>query len=268
LSQTTTSSTWYTDFFTELPNEFWRRAVPADAAAQEIDYVQRELGLAPGSRVLDAPCGSGRHVLELAARGHRVTGVDISAEAVAHARRAADAAGLEVELRRADVREVPHDGSFDAALCLGNSAGYLDTAGTREQFAALAAAVRPGGGLVLDYAAVAESFLPGFDGASRTLRAGDVVMETVFEYDAARSRALSHSRFTRGTEVVEATAVHHVRTSGQVVELLVEAGFVDVRLHAGPDGEPYRLGSGRLLLSARRSAAPASPPQPAGSSTA
>lgn len=249
----TVSTTWYTDFFTELPNEFWRRAVPPGAAAEEIDYVERELRPARGARVLDAPCGSGRHVLELAARGYRVTGVDISAEAIAHARRAADAAGAEVELRRADVRDVPRDGSFDVAVCLGNSVGYLDTAGTRAQLAALAAAVRPGGGLVVDYGAAAESLLPGYDeGAPRTMRGGDVVVDATTEYDVARSRSLSHYRFRRGTEVVEATAVHHVRTSGHLVEMLGEAGFVDARLHAGPDGTSYGIGAGRLLLSARR----------------
>ena len=247
------SPTWYTDFFTELPNEFWRRAVPPGAAAEEIDFAERELGLVPGSRVLDAPCGSGRHVLELAARGYRATGVDISAEAVDHARRAAAAAGLAVELRRADMREVPRDGSFDAVLCLGNSVGYLDTAGTRELVAAFAGAVRPGGGLVVDYSAAAETVLPAFAGAPRTMRAGDVVVDATTEYDLPRSRLLSHYRFTRGSEVVESTAVHHVRTCAQIGELLADAGFTDIRLHAAPDGTPYALGGARLLVTAHPS---------------
>ena len=29
---------WYDDFFTELPNAFWRAAVPPDATAAEIDF--------------------------------------------------------------------------------------------------------------------------------------------------------------------------------------------------------------------------------------
>ena len=54
-------SAWYADFFTELPNEFWRRAVPPEATTAEVDFVEERLGLAPGSRVVDVPCGSGRH---------------------------------------------------------------------------------------------------------------------------------------------------------------------------------------------------------------
>nr|WP_255356895.1 hypothetical protein [Kibdelosporangium sp. MJ126-NF4]CEL21371.1 hypothetical protein [Kibdelosporangium sp. MJ126-NF4]CTQ96062.1 hypothetical protein [Kibdelosporangium sp. MJ126-NF4] len=36
-------STWYRTFFTDLPNEFWRRLAPDPAA--EIDFVERRLRL-------------------------------------------------------------------------------------------------------------------------------------------------------------------------------------------------------------------------------
>jgi hypothetical protein len=57
--------TWYTDFFTDLANNFWRGAVHPSQTSAEIDFV---VGLAPGLRVLDAPCRSGRHSIELARR--------------------------------------------------------------------------------------------------------------------------------------------------------------------------------------------------------
>jgi SAM-dependent methyltransferase len=243
---------WFDGFFTELPNEFWRRAVPAEMTAAEIDFVARHLGLAPGARVLDVPCGSGRHTLALAARGYRVTGVDLSTEAIAYARRAAADAGLPATFVQADMRDVPHDAAFDAAVCLGNSFGYLDLPGTRTFVAALAAAVRPGGGLVVDLPTAAEAILPGYRDDPREMRVGDITVEATTEYDVARSRQLSHYRFVRGAEVVAATAVHHVRTVEQVTDLLDAAGFGDVALFDGPGGEPYALGASRLLLTARR----------------
>jgi len=100
--------------------------------------------------------------------------MDISTEAIGYARRAAADAHLDVELVEADMREVPRDGSFDAAVCMGNSFGYLDLAGTREFIAALAGAVRPGGGLVIDFNATAETVLPGYRGEPRTIRTGDI----------------------------------------------------------------------------------------------
>ncbi|MBN6040564.1 bifunctional 2-polyprenyl-6-hydroxyphenol methylase/3-demethylubiquinol 3-O-methyltransferase UbiG [Amycolatopsis sp. 195334CR] len=244
------SSTWYVDFFTELPNEFWRRAVPPETTVQEIDFLEQNLGLTPRSRILDVPCGSGRHSLELARRGHRVTGVDLSAEAIGHARRAA--AGLDVEFVQADMREIPRDAGFDAVLCLGNSFGYLELDGLREFAAALGAAVRPGGGLVVDFGSAAESILPGYRAEPRTLRTGDITVLATSEYDVAGSRVFSRYRFSRGGEEVDVTAIHHVYTVAQLVDLLSGNGFIGIELFGGPAGEAYELGSGRLLLTARR----------------
>lgn len=246
------SSAWYADFFTELPNEFWRRAVPPEATQLEVDFIERQLELVSGSRIVDVPCGSGRHSLALAARGHQLTGLDISVEAIGFANKAAETAGLEIDFRVGDMRSVPRDGSFDDALCLGNSFGYLDITGTREFLAALADAVRPGGGLVIDFSAAAESILPGFTGESRHLQTGDITVDATTEYDIDGSRLISGYRFSRGPEVVEVTAIHHLYTVAHLGQLLGDAGFTDISRFGGVGGEPFELGSGRLLLSARR----------------
>jgi 2-polyprenyl-3-methyl-5-hydroxy-6-metoxy-1,4-benzoquinol methylase len=246
------ASAWYADFFTELPNEFWRRAAAPHLTAADVAFVQDRLGLAPGSRLLDVPCGSGRHSLALAALGHRVTGVDISAEAVGHARRAAQRQGLDVRFVVADMRDIPRTGDFDAVLCLGNSFGYLEPADLVVFVAATAAALRPGGGLVVDFNAAAESVLPGFTGQDRVMRTGDITVEAGTEYDVAASRLLSRYTFIRGEERLTATAVHHVYTSGHLGALLRDGGFTDVTLSGGPDGAPFQVGGDRLLITARR----------------
>ncbi len=51
---------WYARFFTELPNEFRRRAVPPEDTAGEVDFIEGRLGLRCSARMLDLPCGSGR----------------------------------------------------------------------------------------------------------------------------------------------------------------------------------------------------------------
>jgi len=246
------SSTWYEDFFTELPNEFWRRVATPEMTTADLDFVESHLALTSGSRILDVPCGSGRHSIALAQRGHRVTGFDISAEAIEHARRTATDTGLDVGFEQADMRGIPRSGSFDAAVCLGNSFGYLDIEGTRQFVAALAGAIRPGGGLVLDFSATAETVLPGFTGEPRTMRTGDIVVETTTEYDVTASRLISHYDFTRGAERLSTTAIHHVYTCAHIGQLLSDAGFVDIQRFGGPDSAPYSLGSSRLLLTARR----------------
>lgn len=75
--------------------------------------------LPEGGRVLDIGVGQGRHALELAARGFRVTGIDPSAEAIGQCRAAAAERGLELELIHGDVFEYAPEARFDAILCFG-----------------------------------------------------------------------------------------------------------------------------------------------------
>lgn len=86
--------------------------------AAEIDFLIAELGLPPGSAILDVGCGTGRHSVGLAKRGYRMTGVDLSNGMLAQANKAADDAGVAVTLIHADATRMTFDDQFDAALCL------------------------------------------------------------------------------------------------------------------------------------------------------
>jgi SAM-dependent methyltransferase len=242
---------WYETFFTALPNEFWRRAAPDPQ--DDIAFLTARLDVPRGARVVDVPCGSGRHSLALAALGYRVTGYDISQEAIDHARRRAAEAGLDATFRRAEMRDLPPSRDADLALCLGNSLGYLPEPGLHDFLAAIAGTLRPGGGLGLDFNATAESVLPGLSGETRAMHAGDISVEASAQYDVLGSRLLSHYRFQQRDAVVEATALHHVYTCAHLIALLEAAGFADVRCYDGLSGEQFRLGAGRLVVTAVRS---------------
>jgi len=86
--------------------------------AFEIDFLIDELGLPEGSAILDVGCGTGRHSVGLAIRGYRMTGIDLSNGMLAEARKAAEAAGVTVELIHADATRMTFDRPFDAAICL------------------------------------------------------------------------------------------------------------------------------------------------------
>jgi 2-polyprenyl-3-methyl-5-hydroxy-6-metoxy-1,4-benzoquinol methylase len=109
-------------------------------------------GVEPGSRVLDAGCGTGRYALELARQGFRVDGMDSSADLVAVAEDSAAAAGLahRPAFAVADLRHLQAPVEYDGVLCRG-VLNDLRTDDERDQaLHGLAAALRPGGVLVLD----------------------------------------------------------------------------------------------------------------------
>ena len=108
-------------------------------------FVVKEVaGLVPG-RALDLACGEGRNAVWLARRGWSVTAVDWSAVGLAKARELG--AGLDVAWVRADVLAWPApQAAFDLVLV---AYIHLPAADRADLLARAAAAVAPGGSLVL-----------------------------------------------------------------------------------------------------------------------
>ena len=94
-----------------------RRAAAGENVHGEADFIE-SLGVAS---VLDAGCGTGRVGRELAERGLDVVGVDIDAEMLATARRAAP----DVSWRLADLADIRLERSFDAVVMAGNVMIFL-----------------------------------------------------------------------------------------------------------------------------------------------
>jgi ubiquinone/menaquinone biosynthesis C-methylase UbiE len=105
------------EFFDGHAPEYMKNEFTKNTLA-EVDFIIEELSLAKGCLILDIGCGTGRHAVELARRGYRITGVDISSGMLAEAKKAAERAGVQVEWIQADAARFELNKTFDAALCL------------------------------------------------------------------------------------------------------------------------------------------------------
>src|SRR5262245_30920402 len=95
-------SEWWQTFFDADYLRLWAGVTTAEYTAREVEGIWTLCRLAPGSRVLDAPCGWGRIARALAERGADVLGVDQSAELIARAD--AERGGAPVRYLRHDLR--------------------------------------------------------------------------------------------------------------------------------------------------------------------
>ncbi|NUS17502.1 MAG: methyltransferase domain-containing protein, partial [Streptomyces sp.] len=119
------------------------------AQAAKLDLVCRKLDLREGQRLLDVGCGWGSMVLHAAGRyGVRATGITLSVEQAAFARRRVAEAGLagRVEIRVQDYRDVT-DGPYDAVSSIG-MAEHVGSERYLEYARALHGLLRPGGRLL------------------------------------------------------------------------------------------------------------------------
>ncbi|GAA3216898.1 class I SAM-dependent methyltransferase [Actinocorallia longicatena] len=105
--------------------------------------------VAPGARILDAGCGTGRVAIRLAELGHDCTGVDLDASMLAVARKAApELRWFEADLSRLDPDALGFEAGFDLVVAAGNIFPLLAPGTEAETVRRLAGALRDGGLLV------------------------------------------------------------------------------------------------------------------------
>lgn len=121
----------------------------------EVDFVIEELKLQEGSSILDVGCGTGRHAIELAKRGYKVTGIDISSGMLSEARKMAEQANVKVEWIHCDAVKYTPTKTFGAVICLCEGAFGLvgrDEDPLERDLAILqniSDALKPNGGFIL-----------------------------------------------------------------------------------------------------------------------
>jgi 2-polyprenyl-3-methyl-5-hydroxy-6-metoxy-1,4-benzoquinol methylase len=141
---------WYETLFANY-GETYDKEVFTQGTVGEVDFVERELGADCTKRILDIACGTGRHAIELARRGYRVTGFDLSEGQLRRARTKAEAAGVVVDLERRDATEPHFREEFDAAIMFCEGAFPLMETDEKNYAILLhaCAALRPGGKLLM-----------------------------------------------------------------------------------------------------------------------
>jgi SAM-dependent methyltransferase len=246
---------WARDFFTGSFVDLWLRAVGEEQTRAEVDFLEKALRLTPGAKVLDLACGGGRHALELAARGYRVTGVDLSPEFLAVARQRAAERQLSVMWEERPIQDLPWREEFDGAYCLGNSMGGLDDEDVAAFFQGVARALRPGGRFAVDNGTIAECILPNLK-ERFWIPLGDILFLIHNRYDHARSRLEMEFTIIRGGKEEKKSGFQQVYTYRQFCGLLAQAGLGEFEGYSSPGPEPFRLGGHSLTLVSTRPRGP------------
>lgn len=239
---------WWTDFYSGLCLEYVRHARDEEQTRAEARFIHEALGLPTRSRVLDAPCGSGRLALALAELRYDVTAIDQSHQLIRWATGDGTARGLDVEWRTGDLRQLPQAGEFDAAVCFWNSFGYFDDAGNLEFLRAVSRSLKPGGRLALDTPLI-ETMLPAIADEPRVwTRAGDLLALEERGFDHRTGRL--ESTWTFIADDVRETSDMSIRlyTYRELITMLESAGFNEHQAYGDLEFTPFELGAPWLYL--------------------
>jgi ubiquinone/menaquinone biosynthesis C-methylase UbiE len=221
---------WYEELFDNFAERYDREAF-TQGTAGECDFIEREVDHDRSVTILDIGCGTGRHAIELARRGYRVTGVDLSPSQLARAHAKAVAAGVTVNFQLADARALPFENEFGVALILCE--GGFSLMETDEMnyhiLEGAARALRDGGKLILT---ALSALLPLHRSLQESLNQGGNTETTVSGFDLMTFRVRSELTF-RDDAGIEKTLQCDERlfAPSEIRWWLHSAGFGDVAIH-------------------------------------
>ena len=249
---------WWRSHFDDAYFRLHDPLFPEEESRREVAAMLELLGLPQGARVLDLPCGWGRHTTLLAEAGLDAWGADLSPALLAHAHarsRQSPTPNAQSPFIAADLRYLPFkDATFDAVINVYTSLGlFLDD---EEDLRALAEArriLRPRGLFLLEsmhrddviaqYADRDEWALP--DGTEVKVRR---------RFDPVSGISYESLRWRRGEEQGRKSHALRLRTATEMAALLRAAGFEDVEWFGDWDLSPLRRESPRAVAIARREA--------------
>ena len=250
MAQTSSSETWDAFF-----SDFYLRAYAGaarygDGEAQAL-AAARLAGAPDGGDVLDVPCGFGRHCVPLGRAGYRVVGADRSQALLDEARRRAGGARWP-KLVRADYRELPFaDASFDAALNLFSSLGYLGDAEDERALTEIGRILRPDGRLVVE-TMHRDLLIEGFREQDwQLVGEGKLLLEQRTFDPASGVVQTTQTLIDSGGARESRTFSLRVYTATELLAMLERAGFAETRCLGDLDGAAFATGT-RLVIVARK----------------
>ncbi len=247
------SAKWYDEYFDEVYLELYGSGL--DSARHQVGFIVQALGLPPGAAVLDLACGPGRHSLELARLGYRVTGLDRSRPLLEKAEELSRQMGVSVEWVHEDMRTIPETWAarFDAAINVFTSWGYFETDAENEKVLQdVARSLGLGGRFLLDainHEYLIRHFRPT---ASIQTPAGLSVLDET-RFDALSGRVETERRivFPDGRQVDRRMSIR-LFTLAEVRNMLERCGMKVIATYGDFEGLPYDMDSRRMIVVAER----------------
>ena len=140
---------WYEKLFANFASKYDEVSI-VQGTKGECDFLEQEIHYNKDCRILDIGCGTGRHSLEMARRGYKVKGIDLSEAMLNRARKVASEENLDIEFIRQDARKINIENESDLVIMMCEGAfPLMETDEMNYQILQNACrALRPGGKLI------------------------------------------------------------------------------------------------------------------------
>lgn len=221
---------------------------------RECDGVMKLIGLKKHMKILDIPCGYGRHSIYLAKRGYGVVGLDINNEHLDFAKREAKMEGVSINFLVRDMRDIGTDlhKNFDVVLNMFFSFGFFNEEDNLNAMKQFYNSLKYDGKLVIHTDVSPEMVLRGNNYRlceRRSLRNGEC-LAIEEKYDRSTGRINGTWNIVDKQGVICMLSPYSVRiySANEYKEMLRKCGFRDIEIYGSFDGEKFTCNSKEMIV--------------------
>lgn len=240
-------------FFQGLYKHAWKGIIPPGLTEAEVDFIQEIALLNDADKeVIDFMCGYGRHTLELARRGIKVTAIDNLADYIEEVKIKAEEELLPVSTIHASILDVTLKTNFDAAICMGNSFAFFNKQDALSILKNISKHLKPAGKLLINSWMIAEIAIRHFKDKEWHY-AGEYKCLLESEYLFFPSRIETEQTIIAPNGSIEKVkGIDYIFTLNEIELMFNEAGLKTKNLYSTPRKKKFSLGDGRIYLVAEK----------------
>ena len=247
-----TQEQYNTDYFDR------RKVVDDKNTPSEVDFIENLLTLQPPARIMDLCCGYGRHCFELASRGYKVTGIDLSHDLLSIGARIKKSRKIgQVRFIQGSMQNLPllvGREIFDAVICMDCSFGVLSDEGNTETLLAITRSLKRDGLLFLQLGN-REYFLNLSEKENRITSGNREYISRTWIDNTSKRMFGEWSIFENGKKIHEVSDTNHgsrLYTLSELRTLLNDTGFEVILVHRDFFKQNFEPHSRQMLVGAKK----------------
>jgi len=221
-----------------------------ESVAEETEGIIKLLKPQPQAKILDLCCGYGRHSIELAKKGFKVVGVDISEKQIQHAIKRAKESNIDVVFQIKDARKLDFNEEFDFVINMFLSFGYFENQEEdKDVLKSVFKALKPGGKFLMDFWNAEKAIRDLKPIVTEKIKDISIVKE--WKFDAANKR-LNWKNIVIFPDGRKESWNHSIKAYmvAEIKNLMEEVGLKFEKVYGSLKGEEYTINSPAAVIMA------------------